>query len=100
MSSEEVTSQMNVTCWSGLSDMERRIAYLVSVGMTNRQIAKRVHLSAHTVNYHLRKIYRKLGINTRVELARGAATYSSRAAIYSIEDEGHSGAGRAGGDAL
>ncbi|MFB6524326.1 LuxR C-terminal-related transcriptional regulator [Streptomyces sp. NPDC056401] len=85
VSSEEVTSPLNTACWSGLSDMERRIAYLVSTGMTNQQIAKRVHLSAHTVNYHLRKVYRKLNINTRLELARGAANYSSRAAIYSIE---------------
>ncbi|MCX5404170.1 LuxR C-terminal-related transcriptional regulator [Streptomyces sp. NBC_00335] len=84
---EGVVSSLNSAHWSGLSDMERRIAYLVSVGMTNQQIAKRVHLSAHTVNYHLRKIYRKLDINTRVELARGAAIYSSRAAIYSIEGE-------------
>lgn len=78
---EEVAPQ-HAACWSSLSDMERSIAYLVSVGMTNRQIAKQVHLSAHTVNYHLRKIYKKLGINTRVELAHGAASYSSRAAIY------------------
>ncbi|MFE1441669.1 LuxR C-terminal-related transcriptional regulator [Streptomyces sp. NPDC058739] len=90
----------NSMCWAGLSDMERRISYLVSTGMTNRQIAKRVHLSAHTVNYHLRKIYRKLDINTRVELARGAATYASSAAIYSVEDEGISGAENAGGGAL
>ncbi|MEO3761897.1 helix-turn-helix transcriptional regulator [Streptomyces sp. B8F3] len=75
------------SCWVVLSDMERRIAYLVSVGMTNRQIARRVHLSAHTVNYHLRKIYKKLGIGTRVELAREAATYSGAAAIYSITED-------------
>lgn len=75
------------SCWAVLSDMERRIAYLVSVGMTNRQIARRVHLSAHTVNYHLRKIYKKLGIGTRVELAREAATYSGAAAIYSVTED-------------
>ncbi|MEV0492097.1 LuxR C-terminal-related transcriptional regulator [Streptomyces atratus] len=95
-SSEEGGSQPNFTCWSRLSDMERRIAYLVSVGLTNRQVAHRVHLSAHTVNYHLRKVYRKLGINTRVELARGAAIYSSRAAIYSMGGEGERGSGEAG----
>jgi DNA-binding CsgD family transcriptional regulator len=67
--------------------MEQRIACLVSVGLTNRQIAKRVYLSEHTVNYHLRKVYKKLGINTRVELAHRAATYSRRAAIYSMKDE-------------
>ena len=85
-------------CWSDLSDMERRIAHLVSGGLTNRQIAKQVHLSAHTVNYHLRKIYRKLGINTRVELAYGAATYASRAAVYSIGDQDR-GSGYVYGDA-
>lgn len=74
-------------CWSALSDMERRIAYLVSVGLTNRQIGRQVHLSAHTVNYHLRKLYKKFGINTRVELAHGAATHLRRAAIYSMDDE-------------
>jgi len=74
-------------CWSRLSDMERRIALLVSVGLTNRQIGRQVHLSAHTINYHLRKLYKKLGINTRVELAHGAATYLRAAAVYSIDDE-------------
>ncbi|MGW3655136.1 LuxR C-terminal-related transcriptional regulator [Streptomyces sp. NPDC005151] len=85
--SADAFSLQNVTCWSRLSEMERRISYLVSVGLTNRQIARRVHLSAHTVNYHLRKIYRKMGINTRVELARQAATYSSKAAVYAMEGE-------------
>ncbi|WP_225801850.1 LuxR C-terminal-related transcriptional regulator [Streptomyces sp. NK15101] len=86
-SSADGVSLQNASCWARLSEMERRISYLVSVGLTNRQIARRVHLSAHTVNYHLRKIYRKMGINTRVELARQAATYSSGAAVYSMESE-------------
>lgn len=91
VSSEGVGSQQDATCWSSLSDMERRISYLVSVGLTNREIAKRVYLSAHTVNYHLRKVFRKLGISTRAELARGAAIYSSGAAVYSIDDENERG---------
>lgn len=82
--SEGVDQTQNGVGWAGLSDAERHIAYLVSVGLTNHQIAKRVHLSAHTVNYHLRKVYRKLGVNTRVELAR-------RAAIYSMGDQGEAG---------
>ncbi len=55
--------------WEGLSDTERTIARLVSQALTNRQIATRVYLSPHTVNYHLRQIYRKLKINSRVQLA-------------------------------
>jgi DNA-binding CsgD family transcriptional regulator len=56
--------------WNSLSDPERTITHLVNQGLTNRQIAKRVFLSPHTVNYHLRQIFRKLAINSRVELAR------------------------------
>lgn len=55
--------------WHRLSDTERTIAALVSQGMTNRQIASRVFLSPHTVNYHLRGIFRKLQVCSRVELA-------------------------------
>ncbi|MER7114019.1 LuxR C-terminal-related transcriptional regulator [Saccharomonospora azurea] len=55
--------------WDCLDDTERTIATLVSQGLTNRQIAKQVFLSSSTVNYHLRKMFRKLGINSRVELA-------------------------------
>jgi DNA-binding CsgD family transcriptional regulator/predicted ATPase/transcriptional regulator with XRE-family HTH domain len=55
--------------WDRLSDTERAIARLVSQALTNHQIATRIHLSPHTINYHLRQIYRKLEINSRVQLA-------------------------------
>ncbi|MEV6848471.1 helix-turn-helix transcriptional regulator [Actinoplanes sp. NPDC051411] len=55
--------------WSGFSPAERRIAQLVADGLTNGQIANRIGLSAHTVNYHLRKMFRRLGISSRTELA-------------------------------
>ncbi|WP_433498949.1 helix-turn-helix transcriptional regulator [Sphaerimonospora sp. CA-214678] len=51
-----------------LSAAEHGIARLVVDGLTNRQIASRVNLSPHTVNFHLRKIFRKLGVSSRVEL--------------------------------
>ena len=56
--------------WHRLSEPERDIARLVGAGLTNRQVAKQLFLSPHTVDYHLRGIFRKLGINSRVELAR------------------------------
>jgi DNA-binding CsgD family transcriptional regulator len=62
--------------WESLSGTELAIARLVSQAMTNRQIATRVHLSPHTVNYHLRQIYRKLEINSRVQLASLAQAYT------------------------
>ncbi|MBB5804451.1 DNA-binding CsgD family transcriptional regulator/tetratricopeptide (TPR) repeat protein [Saccharothrix ecbatanensis] len=58
--------------WRRLSGPERDIARLVGAGMTNRQVARQLYLSPHTVNYHLRGIFKKLGISSRVELARWA----------------------------
>lgn len=56
--------------WQALTETERAIAELVGAGLTNRQTAKRMYLSPHTVNYHLRSIFRKLGVSSRIELAR------------------------------
>jgi DNA-binding CsgD family transcriptional regulator len=56
-----------------LTENEQTIAQLVVRGLTNRQIARRVNLSPHTVNYHLRVIFRKLNIGSRVEIARHVA---------------------------
>jgi DNA-binding CsgD family transcriptional regulator len=55
--------------WSLLSAREQEIADLVGRAMTNRQIANRIGRSPHTVNYHLRQIFRKLDVTSRVELA-------------------------------
>lgn len=57
------------TPWSRLGDREREVAALVACGLTNQAIASKIGLSPHTVNYHLRQIFRKLGIASRVELA-------------------------------
>ncbi|WP_285750455.1 LuxR C-terminal-related transcriptional regulator [Lentzea sp. NBRC 105346] len=54
--------------WSSLDDTEQAIANLVAKGQTNRQISAQLFMSPHTVNFHLRKIFRKLGISSRVEL--------------------------------
>jgi len=56
--------------WESLRESELGIAQLVSDGLTNREIAARVFLSRHTVDSHLRQIFRKLGISSRVELTR------------------------------
>ena len=53
-----------------LTPQEARIAGLVSSGLTNRQIADQLYLSPRTVEYHLRKLFTKLGISSRLELVR------------------------------
>jgi DNA-binding CsgD family transcriptional regulator/PAS domain-containing protein len=53
-----------------LTPREREIAQLVAAGLTNPEIAERLYLSAHTVRQHLKAVYAKLGISSRVALTR------------------------------
>ncbi|SNT45650.1 regulatory protein, luxR family [Streptosporangium subroseum] len=56
--------------WDSLTDTERAVAGLIARGMTNRQAAARMFLSPHTVSTHLRRMFGKLDIASRAELAR------------------------------
>jgi len=58
--------------WDALTGTERTVAELVAQGLTNREVAARIFLSPHTVSFHLRKVYRKLGIRSRVDLTRAS----------------------------
>jgi DNA-binding CsgD family transcriptional regulator len=53
-----------------LTPQEVQIAQLVAEGGTNRAIAAQLFLSPRTIDFHLRNMFRKLGISSRVELAR------------------------------
>ena len=63
--------------WDSLTESECRLAWLVAEGLTNRQAAARLFVSHHTVDSHLRHIFRKLEINSRVELAWVASAQSA-----------------------
>jgi DNA-binding CsgD family transcriptional regulator len=59
-----------VSDWSSLTDTQRRVATLVASGLTKAQIGERMYRSRHAVDFHLGQIFRKLGVNTRHQLAR------------------------------
>lgn len=56
--------------WGSLTPAEQATSNLVAQGLSNQQVAGQMYVSAHTVAYHLRNVFRKLGISSRVELAR------------------------------
>jgi DNA-binding CsgD family transcriptional regulator len=52
-----------------LTRREREIAVLAAEGLSSKQIGERLFLSARTVDNHLQRVFTKLGVSRRVELA-------------------------------
>jgi DNA-binding NarL/FixJ family response regulator len=55
--------------WDSLSETERRVADLVAWGYSNKEIGEHLYMSHRTVGSHLYRIFPKLGLRSRVELA-------------------------------
>jgi DNA-binding CsgD family transcriptional regulator len=62
-----------LTGWDSLTVAENRVARLAAQGRTNKQIAEQLYLSPYTIATHLKHIFTKLDVTSRVELARRAA---------------------------
>lgn len=56
--------------WACLTDAEVKVARLVAEGLTNRETAQRLLVSRHTVDSHLKHVFTKLGLRSRVQLTR------------------------------
>jgi DNA-binding CsgD family transcriptional regulator len=56
-----------------LTPQELQVAFLLADGRTTREAAAAMFLSPKTIEYHLRNVYRKLDVRTRVDLAAAVA---------------------------
>ncbi|MGW0949850.1 AAA family ATPase [Streptomyces sp. NPDC002623] len=64
-----------------LTDAEQRVADLVALGHTNSEIAKLLYITVSTVEQHLTRMYRKVGVNDRAQLASALFTGPPKQAI-------------------
>jgi DNA-binding CsgD family transcriptional regulator len=73
--------------WDSLTATERSVSELVAEGLTNRDVARRLHMSPHTVNTHLRHVFAKLAVINRVSLSAEVTrqSRSSRSDAHSFE---------------
>jgi DNA-binding CsgD family transcriptional regulator len=63
--------------WASLTPAERDVVRLVSEGLGNKDIATRLFVSPRTVQSHLTRVYTKLGLTSRVQLAQEATRRSA-----------------------
>ncbi|GJF25573.1 BREX system ATP-binding domain-containing protein [Streptomyces sp. HO565] len=70
-------SERPKTGWESLTSAELRVVRAIVDGMTNREAASSLFLSPHTVDSHLRRVFSKLNINSRVELTKHFLTHEA-----------------------
>jgi len=57
-----------------MTQREREVITLLSEGMSNKEIAQRIHISTYTVKSHIHNIMEKLALHTRLEIANYSYT--------------------------
>ena len=74
-----VTRERPENGWAAMTDSELAVARLVAQGLTNREVAEQLFVSPHTVSSHLRSVFAKLDITSRLALTRIADEHDTTA---------------------
>jgi len=74
------TRSTNAACFGKLSKREQHVLELLAGGMTNKEIARSIDLQEATIKIHVKNIYRKMGVNNRVQAVRTVIQPDWRAA--------------------
>jgi DNA-binding CsgD family transcriptional regulator len=77
-------SRRPATGWEALTPTETKIAYLVAEGLSNPDIGTRLFLSWRTIRYHVSSIMGKLGVHSRIEIAREVARHPQTATSQAV----------------
>ncbi len=64
--------------WEKLTPRQQAVARRAARGMSDSEIAHELGITRHTVNDHLKQVYKKLGVNSRTQLANRILDYISR----------------------
>jgi len=64
------TAEKPAMGWAAMTKSGLAVPHLAADGLTNREIAERLFVSPHTVNTHLRRVFAKLDVRSRVDLTR------------------------------
>ncbi len=79
-SREPLAAEPSGASWDELTPHEMRVALLVAEGRTNSEVATQLFVTRKTIEHHLSRVYRKLGLRGRTELARALASEAPAAA--------------------
>jgi DNA-binding CsgD family transcriptional regulator/tetratricopeptide (TPR) repeat protein len=73
------------TGWASLTAAERRVASLISQGHTNKSAASALGVSTNTVSTHIRAVFAKLGVQSRVQMVNSLANYAREVSVDSMQ---------------